>query len=488
MNTYTSLPHIALSAADCRRARMTRDARFDGLFFIAVKTTGIFCRPVCPATPPLEVNVEYFDHAAKAFLAGYRPCLRCRPDSAPGSCAWRGTDTTFTRALGLIDAGALQNADLPALAERLGISDRYLRRLFQQRLGLSPKAYALFGQVMFAKKLLHETSLSVSDICSAAGFNSLRRFNDAFLKQMQLAPSAIRRDKKLNSELCLSLAYRPPINWSAMLDFWRKRSLTGVEWVEGNSYGRTFSLCDSASGMSAQGSFEVEQVKANNALQLRVQIDNSALLKPLVVRIRQILDLDADINLIERQLSEAPGFKNMLTPGLRIPGIWHPFEAGVRAILGQQVSVAAARTHLERLVSALAEPLNASRERYIFPTAKAIATSELEMLKMPASRRETLRCFAQWYQHHGEREPVTAWLELKGIGPWTLDYVQMRALGHTDIWLAGDLGIKKALVHLAEDGTFDNEQLKPWRSYATFHLWNYSGQAPATTVIEEEPL
>jgi AraC family transcriptional regulator of adaptative response / DNA-3-methyladenine glycosylase II len=467
----TNTSPFTLTPADCSRARFARDARFDGLFFVAVKTTGIFCRPVCPVVPPLEDNVEYFDHAAKAYQAGYRPCLRCRPDSAPGSCAWRGTDTTFTRALALIDEGALQTAGLPELAARLGISDRYLRQLFQQRLGLSPKAYAIFGQVMFAKKLLHETSLSITDIASAAGFNSLRRFNDAFVKHLQLAPSAIRRDKKTTSVLCITLAYRPPLNWEAMLAFWRKRSVSGIEWVDGESYGRTFTLQDSVTGAEAKGIFEVSPLPGTHALQLNVQIDNPVLLKRLVARVRQILDLDADINLIEQQLSQVAGFKSLIKTGLRIPGIWHPFEAGVRAILGQQVSVAAARTHLERLVHGLAECDD--NGRYFFPNARTIADSDLAMLKMPASRRETLQRFAHWYQQNGEHQPVESWLQLKGIGRWTVDYVQMRAHGHTDIWLAGDLGIKKALAHLNEGEVFNSEQLKPWRSYATFHLWNH---------------
>lgn len=481
----------AVSCIDFRRARLSRDARFDGLFFIGVKTTGIFCRPICPAVPPREANVEYFNHASQAFQAGYRPCLRCRPDSAPGSCAWRGTDTTFTRALNLIDAGALQSMSLPALAARLGISDRYLRRLFQQRLGLSPKAYALFGQILFAKKLLHETSLSVIDIAAAAGFNSLRRFNDAFSRQLQLAPTDIRRKANPGASLCLSLAYRPPLNWQTMLDFWRKRCVPGIEQVddEARSYGRSFELygdtnCGAKEKIRAAGWFSVFPGSGKNTLELRVEMDQPALLKPLVTRIRQLLDLDADIALIDQQLAECPGFKAVITPGLRIPGIWHPFEAGVRAILGQQVSVAAARTHLGRLVQALAEPLVPGvNDRLLFPSPAAIANSDLAMLKMPASRRDTLRRFAQWFDERGDQEPIDNALALKGIGPWTVDYIKMRGLGATDIWLAGDLGIKKALLAMnaaaTSEAVFNSDQLKPWRSYATFHLWNYSGETVA---------
>ncbi len=462
-----------LTPADCSRARLARDARFDGVFFVAVKTTGIFCRPVCPVVPPLEANVEYFDHAAKALQAGYRPCLRCRPDSAPGSNAWQGTDTSFQRALRLIDEGALQHASLPQLAERLGISDRYLRRLFQERLGLSPKAYALYGQVMFAKKLLHETSLPITDIALASGFNSLRRFNDAFVKLLFLAPTDIRRNRSANSQVQLTLSYRPPLNWPAMLAYWRKRCITGLEWVGDNAYGRQICLRDPHTNKLAKGRFTLTGQGEGEPLQLSVQLESPALLKTLIARVRRLLDLDADIYLIESHLAQVPGFAPLLTPGLRIPGIWHPFEAGVRAILGQQVSVAAARTHVERLVHALGDvEQKEGVDNYYFPEPQAVAESKLDMLKLPNSRRDTLKNFARWYHAQGEQSPVSDWLQLKGIGPWTLDYVRMRALGHTDVWLAGDLGIKKALANLEAVQGFDAELLKPWRSYATFHLWN----------------
>jgi AraC family transcriptional regulator, regulatory protein of adaptative response / DNA-3-methyladenine glycosylase II len=473
-----------LSANICQKARIARDARFDGRFFVAVKTTGIFCRPICPAVTPKEGNVEYYMQAIQAARAGFRPCLRCRPDSAPDSCAWKGTDTTVNRAVKLIDAGALSSGSLDTLAERLGITSRYLRKLFTERLGTSPKAYALFQQVMFAKQLLHETALPITEVACTAGFNSVRRFNDAFQRQLNLKPSDIRRhSKKTASQLQLTLAYRPPLDWQAMLDFWRMRAIDRLEWVEEHRYGRSYRLLinsdvnlqssPSQAPEYVEGYFEVspclnKNTASKNALTVTITIDRPAYLRFVVNHIRKILDLDTDIDTIERDLKKEPAIKSLIKSGIRIPGIWHPFEAGVRAILGQQVSVAAARTHVQRLVAALGLPLIDNPQRLHFPTPQAVAQDALEMLKLPARRRQTVHDFARWYSINGEQQPVDQWLSIKGIGPWTVEYVKLRALGDPDIWLAGDLGIKKAVDN---NKPFDSDNLTPWRSYATFQLW-----------------
>ena len=316
-------PMTALNPTLCRKARLARDARYDGLFFVAVKTTGIFCRPVCPAVAPKEENVEYFPQAQQAAQAGYRPCFRCRPDSAPDSWAWLGTETTLQRALQLIDAGALEEQSLPVLAERLGIGERYLRKLFDEHLGISPKTYALFRQVMFAKQLLHESALPISQVAVAAGFGSVRRFNDAFRKQLNIKPSDVRRGAKGDdAALTLRLNYRPPLNWSAMLKFWAARTVAPMEWVEGNRYGRTFTW----PGSGTRGWFEVTPIDNNHALRLRLWINQPALLRKTVAAVRRLLDLDSDVATIEKHLGKHPGLRRLLTPGLRIPGIWHPFE------------------------------------------------------------------------------------------------------------------------------------------------------------------
>ncbi|WP_213995715.1 AlkA N-terminal domain-containing protein [Arsukibacterium sp.] len=455
-----------LSRSVCQQARLARDPRFDGLFFTAVNSTGIFCRPVCPAKPPAEQHVSYYFSAAAASQAGFRPCLRCRPDSAPGSAAWQGTQTTLQRALRLIDEGALQRHGQTELAARLGITDRYLRKLFQQQLGLTPTQYALSQQVLFAKKLLHETDLAITDIAYQAGFNSVRRFNDAFVRQLQLNPSAIRRHrpKTAGNGLQLELNYRPPLAWERMLAFWQARTLTGIDWVEEQRYGRTFHYLQHA------GWFEV-QPKTASSLRLTLHWPGRHGLSALVQQLRRLLDLDANMLQIEQRLADHPLFCNGLLSGLRIPGVWSSWEAGVRAILGQQVSVAGARTQLNRLVQALGEPV--AGDRRLFPTPHAVLASDLAMVKVPALRRQTLRDLAAFVLAEPDAVPEQ-WLSIKGIGPWTVNYARMRGLGDSDIWLAGDLGIQKALAR-TDNMQANSATLAPWRSYATFQLWLQTG-------------
>lgn len=449
-----------INADTCRQARLARDARFDGLFFTAVKSTGIYCRPICPARAPAEQQVSYYPSAAAASAAGYRPCLRCRPDSAPGSAAWQGTDTTLQRALRLIDEGCLQQLSQQALANRLGISERYLRKLFQQQLGMTPKQYALAQQVLFAKKLLHETTLPVNSIAFHAGFNSVRRFNDAFKQQLKLSPVAIRRSNKApGNVLQLSLSFRPPLAWPQMLDFWRARTLDGIDWVRDQHYGRSFSF------LQQPGWFEVAPGTDNN-LQLQLHWSGKQGLFSLLRQLRRVLDLDANMLQIEQQLSSYPLFANGIIAGLRIPGVWSSWEAGVRAVLGQQVSVAGARTQLNRLVQGLGQPLPEGKR--LFPTPQLVAKSDLQMIKVPQARRNTLTALAQYVIDHPDAAPEQ-WLAIKGIGPWTVSYARLRGLSDSDIWLGGDLGVQKALAKA--DNNADISTLSPWRSYATFQLW-----------------
>ena len=453
-----------LTPDTCHKARMARDARFDGLFFTAVKSTGIYCRPICPAKAPAEHQVCYYSSAAAASAAGYRPCLRCRPDSAPGCAAWQGTNTTLQRAIRLIDAGGLQQQTQQQLADRLGISERYLRKLFQQQLGMAPKQYALAQQVLFAKKLLHETALPVSAIAFHAGFNSIRRFNDAFKQQLKLSPLDIRRQTKTTADvLQLTLSYRPPLAWQQMLDFWRNRTLDGIDWVDEQRYGRSFCF------MRQPGWFEVTPGN-DNQLQLALHWRGEQGLFSLIKQLRRLLDLDANMLPIEQQLSSHSLFQQGIVSGLRIPGVWNSWEAGVRAVLGQQVSVRAARTQLNRLVQALGQPL--ADNKRLFPTPQAVVHSDLQMIKVPQARRETLTALAQFVQQHPDAAPEQ-WLAIKGIGPWTINYARLRGLSQTDIWLGGDLGVQKALAKAG--GNDDISLLAPWRSYATFQLWHSLG-------------
>lgn len=457
------------------RARQARDARFDGVFFIAVKTTGIYCRPICPANSPLEKNVEYHDSAISAAQAGFRPCLRCRPDSAPHSFTWIGTDTTFQRALRLIQQGALQTESMSALADRLGISDRYLRELFNNKLGTSPKKYAIYQQCLFAKQLLHETDLPVTDIAFASGFNSVRRFNEAMKQQIGLAPREIRRREESKAHgITLKLHYRPPFAWTQLLTFLRIRAIYGLEWADDCSYGRTIEYEQS------RGYFTITANPENHRLDLSLHLDDYRALNPITQRIRALFDVDAPIDQIDEHLQMVCGDDIRYQPGLRVPGIWSTFEAGVRAILGQQVSVAAARKLVATMVEELGEPVSFGNTpaRFLFPTPAKVAAHSLDFFRMPQSRKDTVRRLAEHCLTAEDPDDIDAWLSIKGIGPWTANYVKLRAIKDPDVWLAGDAGLKNALRSMTSE--LDLAVSRPWRSYLTFQLWNQLSSSPVS--------
>jgi len=463
-----------LDFASCQQARLSRDHRFDGRFFIAVNTTKIYCRPICPATPPLEKNVRYFVTAIEAAQAGYRPCLRCRPDSAPASAAWHGVDATLDRAISLIEQGALENGSLVELSARLGIGERYLRQLFQQHLGVSPKSYALYQQCLFAKKLLHETTLPITQIALASGFNSVRRFNDCFLKQLQLSPSALRQQRgKAANSFTVKLSYRPPYDWEGMLGFLKKRMISSLEWGDQKTYGRTFEYGD------AKGFFTVENNSQQCCLNVSLSVDRPETIKGVIVNIRRLFDTDANSEHIEQCIEKATKGRLFLQSGLRLPGTWSLFEAGVRAILGQQVSVAAAH----KLVATLVEQLGATiilpnwNEQKLFPTPEYLIKSDLSFFKMPGSRKQTLKNLAQYLLDHQDCHEPDRWLALKGIGPWTIAYAKMRGLSDPAIFLRGDAGVNNAIKALHQNNhDIDTEKMiaeaAPWGSYLTLHLWN----------------
>lgn len=472
-----------LTSEQCHLARYARDARFDGMFFTAVKTTGIFCRPICPASPPKEENVEYFSHQAQALKAGYRPCLRCRPDSAPFSPAWKGVETTFLRAMQLIDSGALNSGSIVDLATRLGISDRYLRTLFDNYIGVSPKQYSLYSQLMFAKQLLHTSSMSITHVGFASGFNSTRRFNDAFQKELQLSPSQIRRAKPSNNlSNHIQLSFVGPLDWDHLLGFYRRRMIEGLEEVGDGYYQRTVNVNGS------KGWFKATVAK-ESSLDIEFELDDMSQLRSLIANIRRMFDLDVDISKVEAFFTTIDS--NLVAKsGIRIPGVWSAWEAGVRAILGQQVSVTAAIGQLNLLVrelsgshqaSNLQEPANSQEcsdlhkiaeasEKAYFPTPKQIADADVSFLRMPGSRKETLKRFAQ-YMVDNEAEHPSKWIDLKGIGPWTIQYAQLRGLSEPNHLLVGDLVVKKFIRHRP---AINAESVSPWGSYATFHCWNQS--------------
>lgn len=463
----------------CYRAGQSHDPRFDGRFFTGVKTTGIYCRPICPARTPKFENCTYFLSAAAAQQAGFRPCLRCRPEVSPEFAFWRGTSNTVSRALALISEGAMDSdTTVEQLAGRLGVGERQLRRLFLQHLGASPIAIIQTRRVLFARQLIHETCLPMSEIAMTAGFGSIRRFNDTFQKLYKRPPSTLRRAAMAGTEITLQLTYRPPYDWEAMLAFFNARAIPGVELVENSKYYRT-----ARPGVL----IEVSHVPARNALSVKVQAPKVSELAALVARVRRVFDVGADIVTISDHLALDPMLAPLVAkrPGLRSPGGWDGFELAVRAVLGQQVSVAAGRTLAGRLVEIAGTPVPLKLTR-LFPTAAEVAAANLDPLGMPSSRRRTLKALADAAVADPKLFERSATLEdsvkrlcaITGIGEWTAQYIALRALREPDAFPASDLALLRSAAD--SDGQRPTpsqlleraEPWRPWRAYAAQHLWN----------------
>ncbi len=485
------------SNAVYERARLSRDARFDGRFFIGVRTTGIYCRPVCPANAPLSENVTYFPTAAAASEAGYRPCLRCRPECAPGTPAWCGTSTTVRRGLDLIADGALDDGNVEQLADRLGVTSRHLRRLFTQHLGASPVAVAHTRRLHFAKRLIDDTDLKLADIAAAAGYGSVRRFNDAFKITYGRAPRELRRAGREQgrvfdpaSPLSIRLSYRTPYDFKALLDFYAGRAIPGVESVSGGVYRRTVRT-DSGVGL-----LEVSDAPSEKSIVAVIRnVDTSELFR-IVRRVREMFDVDAPIAEIRDVLRADPKLRPMLKAraGLRVPGTWDPFELGVRAILGQQVSVKAATTLSGRIVERYGEPLEGqlatTAERFglthAFPTPVQLMRARLNKLGLVGARANAIRGFARavysgevgFDAGQDDAELVEALEALPGIGDWTAQYILMRARKNPDAFPSSDLGLLRAFDApdrprmKPRELKARAERWRPWRAYAALALWN----------------
>jgi AraC family transcriptional regulator, regulatory protein of adaptative response / DNA-3-methyladenine glycosylase II len=485
MNT----PSASTTAFDkaCDRARMTRDARFDGLFYIAVTSTRIYCRPVCPAPSPKKENIRYYTTAAAASAAGFRPCLRCRPEAAPGSPLHRSQQDLVGAALRLIEDGALDNGSVTALALRLGIGERHLRRLFDEQIGAAPLQVAATRRVLFAKKLLSETSLPVTEVVHASGYASVRRFNSAFRSAYRMAPRDLRRtrrDAPAAEGLSLRLPFRPPYDFAAQLTFFARRAIPGVESVDATSYRRAFVHDDLAGQMTLSAAAE------GNALQLCIDYPRSAALLNLVAKVRRMFDLDADALAINAQLGISAQMKTLVrrNPGQRLPGGWDGFEIAVRAILGQQVSVAAARTLAARMVQRYGVALPAPFDQgVLFPNAERLTDVDLREIGVTGARSETIRRLAHavctgdvhFRAEQGLPAFVEAITELPGIGAWTAHYIAMRAFSHPDAFPAADLILRKAAAGKGSPLSTKaleqlSEQWRPWRAYAVMHLWRSS--------------
>ena len=470
------------------RARLSRDARFDGHFFIGVKTTGIYCRPVCPANPPRTENVSFFPTAAAASEAGFRPCLRCRPECAPGTPAWAGTSTTVKRGLRLISEGALDDGDIESLADRLGVTSRHLRRLFNKHLGASPLAVAHTQRLHFAKRLIDQTALSMQEISAAAGFGSVRRFNDTFRKTYGRTPRELRRGGGAfasTSALSLQLPYRKPYGWSDLLDFFAGRATPGVELVTDGRYLRTVRTS------SGHGIIDVRDV--GGSLSLAVHGIGTDTLFTAAQKTRGLFDLDAPIDDITAVLQRDGALSTLLksNPGVRVPGAWDGFELTIRAVLGQQVSVKAATTFAGRIAERYGEPINVAVDGMpdapdrLFPEPRELVRARLEGLGIIRSRAQTIRNVARAvvngelsFDAAQSAEDFDADLtSIKGIGDWTAAYVAMRALKDPDAFPASDLGLLRAF-----DGpdcarlrprelNARAEAWRPWRAYAALLIW-----------------
>jgi AraC family transcriptional regulator, regulatory protein of adaptative response / DNA-3-methyladenine glycosylase II len=472
----------------CSQARITRDARFDGKFFIAVLTSRVYCRSICPAPPAKEMNVRYFPTAAAAAEAGFRPCLRCRPECSPGTPAWLGTPNTVSRALRLISESGLEEGGIEALAERLGVGSRHLRRLFLQHLGATPSAVAKTRQMHFAKKLIDETNLLMSDVALASGFGCVRRFNAGIRKVYHRTPSQIRRLARqrmvqAENQYLFRLRFRPPYDWKGMLAFLAPRATPGVEVVVNGIYRR------SISSNGNDGYFEVSLDEGSNVLVVRLQFGDPRSLFFITERIRTMFDLNADWAAIVQSLRTDPVLKKQVDsgPGLRVPGCWNGFELAIRAILGQQITVKGATLLAGRIVSRFGKSFcSADGLTHLFPAPAVLADAKLTHIGLTGARAETIRALAREvcdgrinFESVLDFETLLNRLcEIPGIGKWTAQYVAMRALGEPDAFPSGDLGLMRALaLGTSRELEHRAEAWRPWRAYAAMYLWKVARQS-----------
>ena len=470
----------------CYRAVESRDARFDGWFITAVTTTRIYCRPSCP-TPvrPKRENVRFYPTAAAAQLAGFRACKRCRPDASPGSPEWNVRGDLVGRAMRLIADGIVDREGVAGLAHRLSVSERHLHRVLLGELGAGPLAIARAQRAQTARTLIETTDLAFTDVAFAAGFESIRQFNDTVREVFALTPTELRRASRRHGDiaqgsLTLRLPYRPPLDWPGLYDWLRARAVPGIAVANHNSYRRTLRLPRSAGIVTLQ--------PVDSHIQCTLRLEAMADLTSAVRQCRRLLDLDADPLSVVEVLSKDRRLSRIVSkrPGLRAPGAVDGTELAIQAVFGQQVSLAAARTLTSRLVTAHGDVIKIADPvlTHLFPIADQIAAADLSTLGIPATRQATLRGLATAVAGGGlsldpgaDRGDVhRQLLALPGIGEWTAGYIVMRALGDPDTFLPGDLGIKKAGARIglgsspraiAEHAT----AWRPWRTYATHQLW-----------------
>jgi AraC family transcriptional regulator of adaptative response / DNA-3-methyladenine glycosylase II len=468
------------------RARQARDPRFDGRFYIGVKTTGIYCRPVCRVRLPKAENITFYVSAAAAAAAGFRPCLRCRPESAPGTPAWAGTSTTVSRALTLIGEGALDEHSVSALSDRLGVTSRHLSRLFQQHLGASPVAIAQTRRLATARTLLDQTHLPVTQIAFLAGYGSVRRFNAHFAATYGRNPTSLRRQAQTGEHgaVRLRLAYRPPFDFAGILRFLALRAIPGVETVTSTRYARAIVLNGSP------GFFSVEHEPEQRSVVCDIRVQDPADLMRVVAGIKAVFDLDADPLEINQCLQRDPALAGLVdeNPGQRVPGAWAPFEIAIRAIVGQQISVRGATTVMGRITQQYGTCID---QQQYFPTPAQLAVLAPQDLPMPRGRAQAIQLMAaqvaagdiDMSRGVDSAALIEQLIQIKGIGGWTARYIAMRALGDPDAFLHDDLVLLRVARQRldVDDGAtllVHSVAWQPWRAYAGMHLWRQASKAP----------
>ncbi|MGZ4709752.1 MAG: AlkA N-terminal domain-containing protein [Acidimicrobiales bacterium] len=480
----------------CYRAVRSKDARFDGVFFVGVTSTGIYCRPSCPAVTPKRENVRFYLPSAAAQAAGFRACRRCRPDAVPGSPEWDQRADLVGRAMRLIADGVVDREGVAGLARRLGYSERHVNRQLTDEVGAGPIALARAQRSQTARLLIETTDLPFADVAFASGFASIRQFNDTIRAVYARTPTELRRRRARTQlstpgTISVRLAVRTPFDGVAVVDFLGSRSIPGIEEVDGLRYRRTLGL--------THGTGTVELVPSASHVQATLRLDDLRDLAAAVARCRRLLDLDADPQAVADQLGDDPTLGPLVRkdPGRRVPGSTDGLELAVRAVVGQQISVPGARTVAGRLAAAVGVPLGSpdGRLTHVFPDAASIASAPDGAFAMPTRRRETLRGLAAATAEGSidlapgsDRDETRRRLEaLPGIGPWTASYIAMRALGDPDVFLPTDLGVRHALERLGSwsgpsDAAAAAERWSPWRSYALVHLWGTLAPPAGTTV------
>lgn len=501
LTCYTA--HMQQDTSVLYNAYASRDPRFDGVFYIGVTSTGIYCRPVCTAKTPKAVNCRFFTSAEAAEKASFRPCLRCRPELAPGQAPIDDAQRIASLIAYRIEEGAIDGeAGLETIAAHFQLSSRQIRRIVHKEFGVSPIELIQTRRLLLAKQLLTETSLPIIEVAFASGFSSLRRFNDAFLNHYKMPPSHLRREADGGSTqtdqldtIMLQLTYRPPYDWHGLLKFLSMRTLRGVERVEHDEYLRVVRLG------SHSGWIRVRHVAEQRALFVELAHSLTPVLPALLGRLRHLFDLSARPDLIAGHLSQDPLLVRAVTlrPGLRVPGTFDGFELGVRAILGQQITVKAATTLAGRLVEAFGEPIKAPYPElnHLCPTPQRIAGAQIEELASLGIIRTRARSIIRLAEEiASERLTLEAGahpdytikqlVALPGIGPWTAQYIAMRALHWPDAFPKEDIVLRKNLGGLTPaQAEACSQTWRPWRSYATLHLWQ-TPSAPDSS-FDERP-